>query len=335
MASVLQNFELKDLKLKNQRNMAVDQTNPGSRHVGARIVSSRVPARAVSAVGALGLLLALSGCSALQAVWGEDTPSSTENSSSIQPASAKASANGPSAEKLYAEGQKLLSQKEYKKAAKQFEEVERQHPYSPWARRGILMTAFAHYERNQYDNTILAARRFITLYPGHKDAPYAYYLIGLSYYEQIIDVGRDQRITQQALDSLTEVERRFPDSQYAADAKRKSILARDHLAGKEMKVGRYYLKKHAYVAAINRFRKVVTDYQTTSHTPEALMRLSEAYMALGVKGEAQTAAAVLGHNFPDTQWYQDSYTLLKTDGLEPRENKESWISLAWKSITPF
>ncbi len=284
---------------------------------------------------AIGLLFALSGCSALQAVWGDDNPSSSGASDGIQPASAKASASGPSAEKLYAEGQKLLSQKEYKKAAKQFEEVERQHPYSPWARRGILMTAFAHYERNEYDNTILAANRFVTLYPGHKDAPYAYYLIGLSYYEQIIDVGRDQRVTQQALDALTEVERRFPDSQYAADSKRKSILARDHLAGKEMKVGRYYLKKHAYVAAINRFRTVVTNYQTTSHTPEALMRLSEAYMALGVKGEAQTAAAVLGHNFPDTQWYQDSYTLLKTDGLEPRENKESWISLAWKSITPF
>lgn len=280
-------------------------------------------------IAALSLsLTAFAGCSSLSGMFDDDS-----TSSDIQPASA--AATGPSAEKLYEDAQSDLREGRYKKAAKKFEEVERQHPYSQWARRGILMTAYAHYERNEYDNAILAAQRFITLYPGHKDAAYAYYLIGLSYYEQISDVARDQRITQKALDSLNEIERRFPDSQYAADAKRKAVLARDHLAGKEMKVGRYYLNQHAYVAAINRFRKVVTDYQTTTHTPEALMRLSEAYMALGVKGEAQTAAAVLGHNYPDSQWYKDSYTLLKTDGLEPRENKESWISLAWKSVNPF
>ena len=282
----------------------------------------------------LGVGLFPAGCSTVSGLWGGDEEASAGGT--IQPAAdTSATVQGDSAEKLYREGQEKLKAGSFTKAAKKFEEVERQHPYSQWARRGIIMTAFAHYERNAYQESILAARRFITLYPGHKDAPYAYYLVGLSYYEQITDVGRDQKTTQQALDALTEVERRFPDSKYAADARQKAILARDHLAGKEMKVGRYYLKKQAYVAAVNRFRKVVTDFQTTSHTPEALLRLSEAYMSLGIKGEAQTAAAVLGHNFPDSQWYQDAYTLLKSDGLEPRENKESWISQAWNSVNPF
>ncbi len=290
--------------------------------------------RPLSVAVILGVGLFPAGCSSVSGLWGGDEDASA--SGTIQPAAdTSATVQGDSAEKLYREGQEKLKAGNYTKAAKKFEEVERQHPYSQWARRGIVMTAFAHYERNAYQEAILAARRFITLYPGHKDAPYAYYLVGLSYYEQITDVGRDQKTTQQALDALNEVERRFPDSKYAADARQKAVLARDHLAGKEMKVGRYYLNKQAYVAAVNRFRKVVTDYQTTSHTPEALLRLSEAYMALGIKGEAQTAAAVLGHNFPDSQWYQDAYTLLQSDGLAPRENKRSWISLAWNSVNPF
>ena len=295
--------------------------------------------RPASRSGLSGLVLILSlgvflgGCSTVSGLWGEDEASAD---GTIQPAAnTSAIETGDSAEKLYREAQDQMKAGNYRKAAKKYEEVERQHPYSQWARRGILMTSFSHYQRNAYDDAILAARRFITLYPGHKDAAYAYYLVALSYYEQITDVGRDQKVTKQALDALTEVERRFPDSKYAPDARQKAVLARDHLAGKEMKVGRYYLKKHAYVAAINRFRTVVTDYQTTSHTPEALMRLSEAYMALGIKGEAQTAAAVLGHNFPDSDWYQDAYSLLESDGLAPRENKESWISRAWKSVNPF
>lgn len=286
----------------------------------------------IAVILSIGLVPA--GCSSVSGLWGGDDEASADGT--IQPAAnTSAIVQGDSAEKLYREGQDLLKSGSYTKAAKKFEEVERQHPYSQWARRGIVMTAFAHYERNAYQEAILAAQRFITLYPGHKDAAYAYYLVGLSYYEQITDVGRDQKTTKQALEALNEVERRFPDSKYAADARQKAILARDHLAGKEMKVGRYYLKDQAYVAAINRFRTVVTDYQTTSHTPEALMRLSEAYMALGIKSEAQTAAAVLGHNFPDSQWYQDAYTLLRSDGLAPRENKASWISQAWNSVNPF
>ena len=220
----------------------------------------------------------------------------------------------------------------YTKAAKGFEEVERQYPYSAWARRAILMSAYSRYQVNNYDAAIVSARRFIQLHPGNKDAAYAYYLVGLSYYEQITDVGRDQGLTKKALDAMTEVTRRFPDSKYAADAARKIVLAKDHLAGKEMKIGRYYLRRQSYIAAINRFRTVITKYQTTSHTPEALERLTEAYYALGILSEAQTAAAVLGHNWPQSQWYRDAFALLKSGGLEPRENKQSWISKAWKSV---
>jgi outer membrane protein assembly factor BamD len=197
------------------------------------------------------------------------------------------------------------------------------------------MQAYAQYQRNAYDEAINACQRFITLHPGHKDAPYAYYLVALSYYEQIIDVKRDQTNTKKALEALEEVSRRFPGSVYAQDAEAKAVLARDHLAGKEMEVGRYYLKKGSYLASINRFKRVVTDYQTTAHTPEALFRLTEGYMALGIKSEAQTAAAVLGHNFPNSQWYQDAYTLLQSDGLAPYENNESWISRAWNQVNPF
>jgi outer membrane protein assembly factor BamD len=237
--------------------------------------------------------------------------------------------------KIYRDAQAKLKNRDFEAAAKRFSEVERQYPYSTWARRAILMSAFAEYERNNYTGAVTAARRFISLYPGNKDAAYAYYLVGLSYYEQITDVGRDQEVTRKALAALTEVNRRFPGTQYAADAKQKAVLARDHLAGKEMKIGRYYLKRHSYIAAINRFRKVIKEYQTTTHTPEALMRLTEAYMVLGIKHEAQTAAAILGHNYPNSQWYQDAYVLLKSDGLAPRENRQSWISRAWNSMTVF
>jgi outer membrane protein assembly factor BamD len=215
---------------------------------------------------------------------------------------------------------------EYKTAAKQFGEVERQHPYSGLATKAILMQAYSHYQRNSYDDAINAAQRFIALHPGHKDTPYAYYLVALSNYERILDVKRDQSQTQKALDSLDEVSRRYPGTKYAADAENKAILARDHLAGKELEVGRYYLKKGSYLGAINRYKRVVTDYQTTSHVPEALYRLTEAYLALGVRSEAQTAAAVLGQNFPASDWYKDAYALLQNDGLSPTESKSSWIS---------
>lgn len=227
---------------------------------------------------------------------------------------------------LYNSGLEALNSRSYKSAAKKFAEVERLHPYSKWATKALLMQGFAFYQSNKYGDAINACQRFITLHPGHVDAPYAYYIVALSQYEQIADVSRDQSQTQRALEALDEVSRRFPDSKYAGDAQKRALLARDHLAGKEMEVGRYYLKHGSYLAGINRFKNVVTNYQTSSQTPEALFRLAEGYMALGVNSEAQTAAAVLGHNFPHSQWYKDAYNLVSSDGQSPVENQSSWIS---------
>lgn len=235
-------------------------------------------------------------------------------------------------EQIYNKAMDELADGNYQKAAAEFDEVERQHPYSVWARRATLMSAYAHYKVNEYDDAILTAQRYITLHPGSKEASYAYYLVALCYYEQISDVGRDQQMTQDALAALTAVIQRYPQSEYARDARLKFDLTRDHLAGKEMEVGRYYLKKHDFIAAINRFRIVIENYQTTTHTPEALHRLVEAYLSLGIKPEAQTAAAILGYNYPGSDWYQDSYALLAGQGLKPEENKDSWISKAWHTV---
>ena len=229
-------------------------------------------------------------------------------------------------EELYNEAFDELLEGNYTPAARGFEEVERQHPYSVWATKAQLMAAYSFYQNNDYDEAVLAAERFIELHPGNPDTAYAHYLIGLSYYEQISDVGRDQRNTELALDAFEEITRRYPDSKYARDATLKISLARDHLAGKEMEVGRTYQDLEFYLAAINRFRNVVTEYQTTSHVPEALLRLTECYLALGIIGEAQTAAAVLGHNYPGSAWYQDSYALLQDGELEPRLSESSWLA---------
>src|SRR5580704_8506220 len=199
------------------------------------------------------------------------------------------------ADKLYNEGLYLLNdKKEFKSAAKKFEEVDRQHPYSDWARKSLIMTAFAYYEGGDYDESVTAAKRYITLHPGSPDAAYAQFLIGSSYFDRIPDISRDQDRTEKALAELQEVVRKFPDTEYAASAKKKIDVARDQLAGKEMDIGRWYMTKHDYTAAINRFKVVVTRYQTTRHVEEALMRLTEAYMTLGIVDEAQTSAAVLG-----------------------------------------
>ncbi len=236
-------------------------------------------------------------------------------------------------EKLYNEGVFLLDNRhDYKAASKKFEEVERQHPYSDWARKALIMVAYARYEAKDYDESISAARRFVTLHPGSSDAPYAQFLIGSSYYEQIPDISRDQGRTEKAIAALDEVSRKYPDSEYAQNAKHKIEIARDQLAGKEMQTGRYYLNRKDFGGAINRFKIVVTQFQTTRHVEEALERLTEAYLALGVVNEAQTAAAVLGHNFPDSPWYSDAYRLVKSGGLEPVENKGSWISRAFANI---
>ena len=214
----------------------------------------------------------------------------------------------------------------YEDAASAFEEVERQHPYSVWSTKAQVMAAYAFYMDNKYDSAIIAAERFISLHPGNEEASYALYLVGLSYYEQISDVGRDQGMTELALSSFEAVIRRFPESSYAKDARLKMGLARDHLAGKEMEIGRTYQSLDLYVAAINRFRQVVEKYQTTSHVPEALHRLAESYLALGLTAEAESAAAVLGHNFAGSNWYDSSYQLLRKSSLEPRLSNQSWLS---------
>jgi outer membrane protein assembly factor BamD len=212
---------------------------------------------------------------------------------------------------LYTAAKERLDQKQYKLAGALFDEVERQHPYSTWARRAQLMSAFSYYLSRDYNESTSSAQRFLSIHPGNKDAPYAYYLIALNYYEQIADVTRDQKITQQALDALGEIIRRYPTSRYAADARLKVDLVRDHLAGKEMEVGRFYQRRGQWLAAVVRFRKVVDEYDTSSHTPESLMRLTESYLALGVPDEAKKAAAVLGHNYPGSEWYQRAFALMQ------------------------
>ncbi|KEO52059.1 MULTISPECIES: outer membrane protein assembly factor BamD [Thalassospira] len=263
-------------------------------------------ASAKNVIAACGLALLLAACSS------DDKPAYVE-----RPVS-----------ELYNSAQDLLDAKEYQKSAEAFDEVERQHPYSVWATKATLMSAYAYYQDNKYDDAITALDRFISLHPANPDVPYAYYLKALSYYEQISDVGRDQQMTQHAMDSLDDVIRRFPDSQYARDAKLKKDLTVDHLAGKEMSVGRYYQDRGEYLAAINRFKMVLDKYQTTTHVPEALARLTESYLALGLEGEAKRTASVLGHNFPGSPWYEESYDLLVGDGLNTREG-ESW----WHSTT--
>ncbi len=211
---------------------------------------------------------------------------------------------------LYSAAKGRLDQSRYQEAAALFDEVERQHPYSIWARRAQLMGAFAYYLNADFPKSIEAAQRFLSVHPGNRDAPYAYYLIALGYYEQISDVTRDQRITKQALDALGELQRRYPQTKYAADARLKTDLVRDHLAGKEMQVGRFYEGRGDWLAASIRFRHVIDDYQTTTHVPEALLRLTETYLALGVPEEAKKTAAVLGANYPGTDWYQRAYKLM-------------------------
>lgn len=218
-------------------------------------------------------------------------------------------------ETLYNLGVDRITVGQYRLAAEVFDEVERQHPYSVWARRAQLMSAYSYYQANRYQDAILAAQRFLSLHPGNRDAPYAYYLVAISYYEQISDVGRDQKTTEQALQALEELVRRYPNSPYAADARLKLDLTRDHLAGKEMDVGRWYQKRSNYIAAALRFRNVVDKYPTTSHVQEALHRLVETDLELGLRDEARRSAAVLGNNYPGSKWYERSYNLLKKNNL--------------------
>lgn len=217
-------------------------------------------------------------------------------------------------ESLYAAAKGRLDAGQPKLAAALFDEVERQHPYSPWARRAQLMSAFSYYAAADYNKSVEASRRFLEIHPGNKDAAYAFYLIGLSYYEQISDVERDQKITLQAKTALQEVARRFPGTEYASDARLKLDLVEDHLAGKEMEIGRYYERSGKWIAAQIKFQNVVENYQTTSHTPEALFRLVETSLSLGIPAEAKKYAAVLGANYPGSDWYDKAYGLVQKDG---------------------
>ncbi len=222
-------------------------------------------------------------------------------------------------EELYNEAMNAMEVGNFPAASGLFDEVERQHPYSPWATKAQLMAAYAFYEDQQYDEAVAALDRFVQLHPANPDVPYAHYLKGLCFYEQISDVSRDQEMTERARQSFEELVSRYPDSRYSRDGKVKLDLIYDHLAGKEMTIGRYYLRQGHYLAAINRFKRVIDVYQTTTHVPEALHRLVEAYAALGLNGEAKKMAAILGHNFPGSEWYIDSYDLMDDESTASSE----------------
>lgn len=235
-------------------------------------------------------------------------------------------------DKMYADADAKLQKGRWDAAAQKFEDLDRDHPYSPEARRAIVMAAFAYYKAGKYPEAITQARRYTTMHPGTKEAALAHHIIASAHFDEIRDPRRDQSNTRRALEELRTLKARYPDSQYAREADNRIRIAEDSLAASEMEVGRYYLKQRNYIAGINRFKVVVSEYQTTAHVEEALARLVEAYMALGIKEEAQTAAAILGHNFPNSRWYKDSHTLLASDGLAPREDTGSWLSRAWANV---
>ena len=237
------------------------------------------------------------------------------------------------ADKIYNEGLRRLQTGDNTGAAKRFADVDKQAPASSLGRKSLLLTAYAHFEASQWDDAISASRRFLASNPQGDDAAYAQYILAMSYFNQIPDTNRDQERTERALLHMQELLERFPKSEYVNDVREKMLVARDQLAAKEMNTGRFYLEKRNYTGAINRFREVVAKYQTTRHVEEALSRLTEAYMAMGIVNEAQTAAAVLGHNFPDSPWYKDAYALLQTGGVEPREDTGSWISRTFRGFT--
>lgn len=237
------------------------------------------------------------------------------------------------ADVLFNDGLARLEARDYSAASKKFVELDKQYPYSQWSRRALLLSTFASYEGGDYADAINHGRRYVQLYPASPDTPYAQYLVGMSYSNQILDISRDQERAEKTVATMEDLVRKWPTSEYAKDARERIRIAQDQLAGKEMDIGRFYLKKRNFTGAINRFREVIVKYQTTRHVEEALSRLVEAYMGLGIVGEAQTAAAVLGHNFPDSQWYKDAYVLLETGGLKPREDTGSWISKTFRGFS--
>jgi outer membrane protein assembly factor BamD len=235
---------------------------------------------------------------------------------------------------IYDQGLARLAKEDGSGAAKKFVDLGKAYPDSDWSKKALLMTAYSQFKAGEYDNAEQSAEKYVKLYPDSPDTPYALYLDASSYYSQIPDISRDQERASKALEAFNKIVEKYPTSEYVNDSKYKIQVTRDQLAGKEMSIGRFYLTRRNYVAAINRFRNVLASYQTTRHAEEALYRLTEAYLGLGVTNEAQTAAAVLGHNFPDGQWYKDAYALLKGGGLEPEEHKESWISKIYHTVVP-
>lgn len=269
--------------------------------------------RRLAAAALLGAMAGLQGCAG----------SSSDVTAALNP--------DPPA-KMYENADRLLSKGKYEAAAKKFEDLDRDHPYSQEARRAIVMSAYSYYKAGKLPEAIASAERYTTMHPGTKEAAFAHHIIASAYFDEMGQPNRDQSSTKKALAELKKLKTRYPDSEYAHKADNRMRIAEDTLAASEMEVGRYYQKGHNYVAAINRFKTVASEYQTTNHVEEALARLVECYMALGIKEEAQTAAAVLGHNFPNSRWYKDSYALLQSDGLAPRENSDSWLSKAWKAV---
>ena len=280
--------------------------------------------RAFFALAAASALM-LGGCESLGLGGSGDTAANDDNKDAAE-------YQDMPVEQIYDQAWKKINDDDWVNAAKEFAEVERQHPYSVWARRAMLMSAYCYYQANHYGEAISTADDYISLHPGSKEVAYAFYLKAISLYEQIVDVGRDQSNTEQALVALQDVVQRFPDTEYARDATLKIDLTLDHLAGKEMEVGRYYLFRGDYIGAINRFRVVVEQYQRTSQIAEALERLTEAYYAMGIYNEAQTSAAVLGANYPGSMWYQDAYNLLQEKNLKPEVDKGSWLSQLMPNI---
>ncbi len=245
---------------------------------------------------------------------------------------AKALLNPDPPGKMYATADAYLSSGKFERAAKKFEDLDRDHPYAPEARRAMVMAAYAYFKGGKYPEAIATARRYTTMHPGTKEAPFAHHIIASCYFEDMTGPQNDQSNALKALNELRTLKSRYPNSKYARQADNRIRIALDSLAAKEMEVGRYYLKRRNYLAAINRFKVVVSEYSNTRQVEEALMRLTEAYLALGIANEAQTATAVLGHNFPQSPWYKDAYVLLQSGGLAPREDTGTWLSKTWKSL---
>ena len=244
--------------------------------------------------------------------------------------------NSPSedkaAEEIFNSGEKEILRKRYGDAAEKFTEVERLYPYSDWAKRALIMQVYSFHKDQSYENVVSAANRFIEFHPNDKDVPYAYYLIGLSYYDQVLAIGRDQELAKEALRVFSLITKEYPESKYASSSQIRFNFLRDHLASKEMEVGRYYLKRSHYAPAINRFRGVIEEFPTTSQVPEALHRLFEAYLSLGLVNEAQTAGAILGYNYRSTEWYDRTFALLSSKGLKPKSSGNSWLSKIYRQV---